>query len=70
MTHTQENNGKQKNLVEHSDYQPLRVGGSECTHKRALARVSELVVVVVGDGVKADSEVSEAGCDSSPPFET
>ena len=36
---------------------------------RALACASELAVVVVCDGVKADSDVSEAGWDSSPPFE-
>ena len=51
--------------MEHSDYQSLRVGGGNCAHVRALAHVSELVVVVVGDGVKADSEVSEAGCDTN-----
>ena len=50
--------------MEHSDYQSLRVGGGNCAHVRALARVPELVVVVVCNGVKADSEVSEAGCDS------
>ena len=49
--------------MEYSDYQSLRIGGGNCAHVRALAHVSELVVVVVCDGVKADSEVSEAGCD-------
>ena len=37
---------------------------------RALACVSELVVVVVWEGVKADCEVSEAGCDSLLPPNT
>ena len=50
--------------MEHCDYQSLRVGGGNCAHVRALAHVSELVVVVVGVGVKGDSVVSEAGCDS------
>ena len=48
--------------MEHSDYQSLRVGGGNCAHVRALAHVSELVVV--GGGVKADTEVLEAGCDN------
>ena len=51
--------------MEHSDYQSLRIGGGNCAHVHTLAHVSELVVVVVCDGVKADSEVSEAGCDTA-----
>ena len=51
--------------MELSDYQSLRVGGGNCADVRTLARVSELVVVVVCDGVKANSEVSEAGHDNT-----
>ena len=48
------NNRKQEKQLEHSDCQSLGVGDSNCAHVRAFARVFELVVVVVWEGIKAD----------------